>query len=95
MVVYELTLKHLLFSMGKVIPDVLAARATTGYDTTAMYYEIERNIAIKVLKCGHSLPVVGDLHADLCDMKLQTMNFMDSCYGGNKCITTSEALVKL
>jgi hypothetical protein len=79
----------------KIIPDVLAAHAMTGCDTTAMCYGIGKNKAIKVLKRGHSLSLVGDLHADLCDMKLQASKFMAACYGASKCNTTSEARVKL
>ena len=60
-----------------------------------MCYGIGKNKAIKILKSGHSLSMVGDLDAHLSDVIRQASKFMAACYGANKCDTTSEARVKL
>lgn len=84
-----------LLAHQDIIPDVLAAHAISGCDTTAMYYGIGKTKVIKTLKRGYSLSYMGQENKKIDDIASQAAKFITACYGKASCDSTSEARVRL
>lgn len=71
-------------------PNILAAHALSGCDTTACYFGIGKGTVVKVLRSG-SVPLtcVGDHNADLKSVMKASTDFIAACYGNR---TASESM---
>ena len=64
-----------------IIPDLLAAHALSGCDTTACYFGIGKGSIVKTLKTQKSpLSSLGDSYANMEDVLKQSSNFIAACY---------------
>ena len=81
-----------------IIPDLLAAHAISGCDTTASYFGIGKGTVVKTLKAQASpLSLLGDPNANIKDVLQQSCQFIASCYsvtGGDQ-ITMSSVRQKV
>ena len=75
---------------SSIIPDILAAHALSGCDTTACYFGIGKGTVIKVLQSGKvSLTCVGDDQSDFESVLKVSTEFVAACYGHR---TVSESM---
>ena len=81
-----------------IIPDLLAAHAISGCDTTASYFGIGKGTVVKTLKTQAStLSLLGDPNANIEDVLQQSCKFIAACYsvtGGDQ-ITMSSVRQKV
>ena len=64
-----------------IIPDLLAAHALNGCDTTACYFGIDKGIIVKSLKIQKSpLASLEEPNANMEDVLKQSSNFIAVCY---------------
>ena len=68
--------------------------ALSGCDTCACYFGIGKVRALKVLRDGYSLSLLGDIHALLPYITRQASEFVAACYGHKDCSNMSEARKK-
>ena len=65
-----------------IIPDILAAHALSGCDTTACYFGIGKGTVLKVLKSGaFPIPAVGDTSVSFDIVLEQSTKFVSAFYG--------------
>lgn len=79
----------------KIIPNILAAHAPSGCDTTASYFGIGKGKVVKITKGGYSLLLLGDITAPISSIIEQASICVTKCYGKGNCTTTTEARIKL
>ena len=65
----------------EVVKHLPAADALTGCDTVSYIYGIGKVSALKVLKSGMTLNLLGQHDADLDDVVSEATRFIDACYG--------------
>ena len=68
--------KHVSF-----VSELLPAHALTGCDTVACYYGVGKGTALKVLKDGHSLSLLGVIDSPIEAVIAQATKFISACYG--------------
>ena len=68
--------KHVSF-----VNELLPAHALTGCDTVACCYGVGKGTALKVLKAGHSLSLLGVIDSPIESLIAQATTFMSACYG--------------
>ena len=68
--------KHVSF-----VNELLPAHALTGCDTVACCYGVGKGSALKVLKDGHSLSLLGVIDVPMESVIAQATTFMSACYG--------------
>ena len=62
---------------GNIIPDLLAAHALSGCDTTSCYFGIGKGTIVKTLKTQNSpLSLLGDPNTNIEDVLKQSSNFI-------------------
>ena len=76
-----------------IIPELLGAHALTGCDTVAQCFGIGKATAMKILKSGHSLQSLGEVHVSMEDIMTRATEFMAACYGSTKRNSTSDVRV--
>ena len=74
-----------------IIPDLLAVHALSGCDTVACCFGIGKGTALKVLRSGHTLQLLGHLDVPLQEIVKEATSFMATCYGQSKCESMSSA----
>ena len=68
--------KHVSF-----VRELLPAHALTGCDTVACCYGVGKGTALKVLKDGHSLSLLGVIDSPIEAVIAQATTFISACYG--------------
>lgn len=63
------------------VNELLPAHALTGCDTVACCYGVGKGTALKVLKDGHSLSLLGVIDSPIESVIAQATTFMSACYG--------------
>ena len=59
--------------------ELLPAHALTGCDTVACYYGVGKGTALKVLKDGHSLSLLGVIDSPIEAVIAQATTFISAC----------------
>ena len=78
-----------------IIPKLLGAHALTGCDTVEHCFGIGKATAIKILRSGHSLQSLGEVHVSMEDIMTRATEFMAACYGSTKRNSMSEVRVDI
>ena len=73
-----------------VTPRLLATHALSGCDAVATLFGIGKAAAVKTLRAGRSLSVLGDLEAGLSDVLHEAVQFVAACYGQPHCESMTE-----
>ena len=68
--------KHVSF-----VSELLPTHALTGCDTVACCYGVGKGTALKVLKEGHSLSLLGVIDSPIEAVIAQATTFISACYG--------------
>ena len=76
-----------------IIPELLGAHALTGCDTVAQCFGIGKATAMKIMKSGHSLQRLGEVHVSMEDIMTRATEFMAACYGSTKRNSMSDVRV--
>ena len=65
----------------KIIPDIVAAHSLSGCDSVSVMHGNGKGTALKVLRAGHQLKVIGQQNASLTSVFTEAFNFVAACYG--------------
>ena len=78
-----------------IIPHLLSMHALSGCDTVACCYGIGKSKAMKVVKSGYTLSLLGKVEAPFSAVIKQASSFMAACYGVSDDTSMSEARLKI
>ena len=78
-----------------IMPSLLAAHGVTGCDTVGTFSGIGKGLAMKALRSGYSLLLLGEDDKSIDDVMPESTSFILACYSQKECNSMTEARHKV